>query len=560
MSRDRKQNGYIETYLVKKCVHKMKRELMRFVRKEWRMTAQCLLCVVLVTGQWIQVQAASEHSVVGIEDYNEATAKTYLDNHIANLAPVEGIWQSSDGFKYAIERDVEDGYRVNDRYRMIILEAGSDAWEERWVKGYISKGSMDGLYSLKYYTNSKDFRNLSSQIVVLLVENAALMSFQRIDGGDKVSLYRLYPTVNSDVTPIPAGVGAAESWSGTAVAIDKTHLVTNHHVVDGAKTLTISGFSNTSTTEYNVEVIASDKNNDIAVLKVTDASFDGFSIKYGSKTTTADVGTEIYVLGYPLTATMGDDIKLTTGVISSRSGFQGDFSQYQMTAAVQPGSSGGPLFDKKGNLIGVVSAKHMGAENTGYCVKLSYLRTLLESLDEKISLPQTNVISTLPLSEQVKAAAPCVVVVKANTREGTNSSLMNINISSTDHVTDREMVTERLCRYYFWPPIRFKNSDNLYIFAVLKSSYGTVISFADWTSWYDWVQIDEKSYITDTSTGEVCKLMHAEGISTKKTPVKHNEWYSFALFFPPLPEECCEINFSEGAKGGWEMQGIRLIR
>ena len=67
-------------------------------------------------------------------------------------------------------------------------------------------------------------------------------------------------------------------------------------------------------------------------------------------TTTSEVGEEVFVLGYPLTATMGDEIKLTTGVISSKSGFQGDISQYQISAPVQPGNSGGPLFDSKGNI------------------------------------------------------------------------------------------------------------------------------------------------------------------------------------------------------------------
>lgn len=66
---------------------------------------------------------------------------------------------------------------------------------------------------------------------------------------------------------------------------------------------------------------------------------------------------------------MGDEIKLTTGVISSKTGFQGDVSLYQISAPIQPGNSGGPLFDNKGNLIGIVNAKHKGAENVGYAIK-----------------------------------------------------------------------------------------------------------------------------------------------------------------------------------------------
>nr|WP_277266111.1 trypsin-like peptidase domain-containing protein [Prevotella corporis] len=78
---------------------------------------------------------------------------------------------------------------------------------------------------------------------------------------------------------------------------------------------------------------------------------------------------DIFVLGYPLVQTMGEDVKLTTDVISSKTGFQGDVSQYQISAAIQPRNSGGPLFDSRGNLIGIVPAKHKGTENVGYAIK-----------------------------------------------------------------------------------------------------------------------------------------------------------------------------------------------
>lgn len=116
----------------------------------------------------------------------------------------------------------------------------------------------------------------------------------------------------------------------------------------------------------------------------------------------ADVGESIFVLGYPLTQTMGDEIKLTDGLISSRTGFQGDIANYQMSAPVQPGSSGGPMFDSKGNVIGIVCAHHAGAENAGYAIKISYLKLLIESTGLSIVLPSNNTISALSLPEKVK--------------------------------------------------------------------------------------------------------------------------------------------------------------
>ena len=150
-------------------------------------------------------------------------------------------------------------------------------------------------------------------------------------------------------------------------------------------------------------IVGCDKNNDLALLKISDSNFTGFGpIPYAISNTTSEVGEDVFVLGYPLTSTMGDEIKLTTGIISSRTGFQGDVALYQISAPIQPGNSGGPLFDKKGNVMGIVSAKHSGAENVGYAIKTMYLRNLVESCANASIIPTNNTISTLALTGKVK--------------------------------------------------------------------------------------------------------------------------------------------------------------
>lgn len=119
------------------------------------------------------------------------------------------------------------------------------------------------------------------------------------------------------------------AWSGSGIALGSKVFATNHHVVDGATNLFIY-FPETKA-KYKAEVITTDATNDLAIVKVTDPSFSGFpAIKYGFKQSAEDVGMGVFVLGYPLVDTMGEEIKLTTGVVSSRSGFQGNPSQYQI--------------------------------------------------------------------------------------------------------------------------------------------------------------------------------------------------------------------------------------
>ena len=317
---------------------------------------------------------------------------------------IEGIWQSTGGFKYSIEKDVENGTRSRDKYRMIVLESSSNGWSPTQIKGFITYSSVNGIYSMKYYTRRDNGTDLSSQNVLMVVEDPLLISFNRIDGG-KISLFKLYPKATNSQSNASGATrpSSQNSWSGSSIVIGDRYVATNFHVVDGAQTLAVSGSEDNYTTNYASEVIATDKSIDLAIIKVTDPRFKGFGTpSYGITTSTVDVGTDVFVLGYPLTSTMGQEVKLTTGIISSKTGYQGDVSMYQISAPIQPGNSGGPLFDGTGNLIGIVNAKHTGAENVGYAIKLTYLRNLIESCNDKIAFNYNNSISSLTLAEKVK--------------------------------------------------------------------------------------------------------------------------------------------------------------
>lgn len=139
------------------------------------------------------------------------------------------------------------------------------------------------------------------------------------DEEDSYTLLKTWPT-----TPIPSSTQSSQ-WSGTGFALKDGYIVTNYHVIEGAGSIEIFGVCGDFSKSYTANVIASDKNNDLALLKISSSDFTGFGpIPYGISNSTSEVGEDIYVLGYPLTSTMGDEIKLTNGIISSKTGFQGD--------------------------------------------------------------------------------------------------------------------------------------------------------------------------------------------------------------------------------------------
>ena len=298
---------------------------------------------------------------------------------------ITGIYQDiSSNLEVGVVKD-------KDKYRIVYVGGNNNGWwKEGDLQGTMTASATYGLFRCKWIMN--DF-SVNDKCYVAFTGN----SMELMINGSKVTFLKMFPPGTTNI-----GVSASV-WTGSGFAISNGYIATNYHVVEEAKKIIIRGIKGDFNTDYSAQVVATDKVNDIAILKITDGKFNGFgTIPYAVSTRMADVGEDVFVLGYPLTQTMGEEIKLTNGIISSRTGFQGDVANYQMSAPIQPGNSGGPMFDNKGNVIGIICARHTEAENAGYAIKTSYLKNLIESADLRIHLTANNAISTLSLAEKVK--------------------------------------------------------------------------------------------------------------------------------------------------------------
>jgi S1-C subfamily serine protease len=138
----------------------------------------------------------------------------------------------------------------------------------------------------------------------------------------------------------------------------------------------------------DAEVVRVDAASDLALLKVT-GTFDALPVE---SSRTARLGATVATVGFPNIGLQGFEPKLSKGDISSLAGFQDDVRYFQISVPVQPGNSGGPLFDERGNVVGVVTLQlnqeaalaQTGtlAQNVNYAVKSSYLLSFLEALPE----------------------------------------------------------------------------------------------------------------------------------------------------------------------------------
>ena len=353
------------------------------------------------------------------------------------------------------------------------------------------------------------------------------------------------------------------SWSGSGIAIGTKLIATNHHVVDGATNLAIY-FPDTDK-EYRAEVVTVDETHDLAVVKVVDPTFNGFNnIKYGFKSEVEDVGMGVFVLGYPLVQSMGTEIKLTTGVVSSRSGFQGDQSQYQISAPVQPGNSGGPLFNDNGELIGIVSAKHTEAENVSYGVKLSHLKTLTSNV-AGVNLNRSSHISNLSLSEKCKSVIPCTVMVLANNDRSSQSQQQVPRQSYSAGASSGREYSAGSRSYPIRinnPRVERSNDPDARIYGVEMTDRFIAIHMSirntsnDAYGYY----VLENIYLSDSKSGKKYALITTENcaVSPQQTVINPGQTQEFTLYFESVPASTTSVDIIEPHNDGWKFYGVEL--
>ncbi len=182
--------------------------------------------------------------------------------------------------------------------------------------------------------------------------------------------------------PESASGSLVKKGTGTVFIVSKEgHAITNHHVVDGCSELRVEG------REGVAKLVTADEVNDLALIKVP-----------GNISATATIaanpaklrqGEDIVVFGFPLNAVLSSGGNLTPGVVSAITGLGNNTNQIQITAPIQPGSSGSPALNKKGEVVGVVSmklddmkmAKATGqiGQNVNFAVSGQTLKTFLDT-------------------------------------------------------------------------------------------------------------------------------------------------------------------------------------
>jgi serine protease Do len=221
--------------------------------------------------------------------------------------------------------------------------------------------------------------------------------------------------INEIKSKVP--VGALPSHGGTSFMIDsKGFLVTNFHVVEGSSTIVVQ---NSKGQEFKASMVHADKLKDIAILKIDDIDFKATSaLPYSIKKGSADLGSQLFTLGFPK-----DEIVYNEGYLSSKNGYNGDTVTVQIAVSANPGNSGGPVLNKNGEVIGILSTSQTQAEGVVFAIKSKNIFLALEELKKqdtvynKVKLPSSTALRGMEREQQIKQLEDYVFLVKTFTNK-----------------------------------------------------------------------------------------------------------------------------------------------
>lgn len=192
---------------------------------------------------------------------------------------------------------------------------------------------------------------------------------------------------------------AEARYTGTGFALTNDgYLVTNYHVIDGADSVYIQ---NKEGRYLKATTVGFDQATDVAILKVEDDNFrfGKTEVPYTFAANRRKLGTKIYTLGFPQ-----DDIVYNEGYVSSKNGYNGDSSQYQLEVPAYPGQSGAPILDASGSVLAMITGKESGSEGTTYAVNAKAVMQVVRNLpkEENVRLPKANKMAHLTLEQQIE--------------------------------------------------------------------------------------------------------------------------------------------------------------
>jgi serine protease Do len=214
---------------------------------------------------------------------------------------------------------------------------------------------------------------------------------------------------NEALLPVNPKPKFEANFNATGFLIDGAgYIATNAHVIRNAKNLVVE---NKQGDQFPTKAVYVNQQTDLAILKIVSGDFKKISIPYSIGKGNVKLGAEIYTLGFPREIAVYGE-----GYLSARKGFSGDTLSYQLTVDVNPGNSGGPVLNRNGEVIGIISSKETKLDGVVYAISSRNIFNALEEIKTKetIKLPSASLLQKLNREQQIEKIEDFVFMVKGN--------------------------------------------------------------------------------------------------------------------------------------------------
>jgi len=338
-----------------------------------------------------------------------------------NLSVLEGEWTLLGEPRYTIGIYRKSSSPEND-FRGFIIETASPAWSEGQVKLEFSSSAIPGVYTGVYFMS-----NHKKEYITATMKQPGLLSiqFDNPQANKGIDALKKFPALNTDSESDDIRENRV-SKVGTGFLLDRSgYIATNYHVVNGGTEIRAK-FSD-SDESLICEVVLKDVSNDLAILRTVDELKDTkrklpYHISSDPETR---LGDRVHTVGYPLSNILGNKPKYSDGTITSLYGIEGDPRLVQISNPIQPGNSGGILFNDNQTVVGVVVStlnveylyETTGAipQNVNFAIKSTYLKSLIQMLPKKLQISEPPPIKKdMHLPDLISEIERCTVLVVVN--------------------------------------------------------------------------------------------------------------------------------------------------
>jgi serine protease Do len=369
------------------------------------------------------------------DNRNETDFKNYYQNNLSTLDDIEGIWSVNgtsvvdgsyrqDEPNYATVAIIRDTTNSNRDYYEVVLSG--DNWLPHTITAHFQKGSYENLYISKQFSYDGSYSMYNFTIdkngVLRASKNEILQGRQFYT---EIYYVKIFPKF-SDKNFESNKKSTSQKTSGSGIIVSEGgFVITNYHVIEDANKIEIVIPEKNTIKTATVKI--KDSKNDIAILEISNFSYSSYFSQpipfVLADINTIKVGEEVFTLGFPLGDIMGANSRLSNGRINSLYGLQDDPRLFQISNPLQPGNSGGPLFNSKGELVGLVvsslNAKYfyenVGVipQNVNFAVKSTYIQNLISMIPEGDEiLKRKNLVIQGKMEEQIEQLNPFVVQIK----------------------------------------------------------------------------------------------------------------------------------------------------